>query len=430
MLQMRNIYLNTGERGSGGPWLSRRAGSKLYSSNVYQLRGAGWKDNLKSFLGRALAMVRKFIIPKLKQYGPSLAEEAAKYALTTAADYARKKNGDVIVDIVDKAAQDVPSFVGQVVRRATRDLPAEERGAGPEAIENTMRDLVPALRSVAQSRIVPRLQALSRLGSFDTTWSLSNRLPAVQTDYERVFEEDSDLEDEMRYLLSIINTLIQSVLVFLHNTRMPTNSRVFPQLMQGAMAALQQSSMEYPGRKHSARLMLATNPMDKDDETAASLKVTIPAPINLSPTARQAERIARTTNNWNSYVVKIKQTSANRGTKRPHPQEENTSQARGGILPLLIPAVAAGIPAVAAAISDIVYTWTKRGEGIISDPASFMDDLEKTVANYNYNVERKMVNAILNEARKTTFDNFSDYASYVTNSLMPSKVHKRKTRKR
>lgn len=429
---MRNIYLHTGERGSGGPWLSRRAGSKLYSSNVYQLRGAGWKDNLKSFLGRALAMVRKFIIPKLKQYGPSLAEEAAKYALTTAADYARKKNGDVLVEIVDKAAQDVPSFVGQVVRRATRDLPEQERGAGPEAVESTMRELVPALRSVAQSRLVPRLQALSRLGSFDTAWGMSNRLPAVQTDYLRVFEEDSDLEDEFRYLLSVINTLIQSVLVFMHNTRMPTQSQVFPQLMQGAMSALQQSSMEYPGRKHSARLMLANNPLDKDDETASSLKIAIPAPINLSPTARQADRIARTTNKWNSYSVKIKPSSAaNRGTKRSMPQDEgNSPQPRGGILPLLIPAVAAGIPAVAAAISDIVYTWTKRGEGIISDQASFMSDLERRVADYNYNVERQMVNAILNEARNKAFATDSDYASFVTNALMPSPVRKTKTRKR
>lgn len=416
-------------RGSG-PWLSRRAGNKnRLESSVYGSRGAGWRDTAKSLFKNVLALFRNTVVPQIRKHGPSLAEQAAKYALNAASAYARDaKVAQPVQRIVDKAVNDLPEFVGDTLRRIAV---TEGRGGSPEteaeiqAATAATRDLLPALQSAATSRVTQRLQSLHNISENQDFGGVGAQLARIQQEMSHIFSDDSDMEDEMRFMISLIHAMIQSVLIYMHNAGLIASMPTLQRLALGARNAVQQLS--YSGNPMlRSRLALTEGPNDEDDDTARSIKTAIPAPINLSPTVRQRERAKRTMSRLNhltSFTVKTKPIHATVTQLNPLPAKKSTP--RGGIVgaAVLIPALAALLPGVAGAISDIVHTWT-RGSGVISPKTEdqFMDALNATVAQHNCRLDRPQISAILREAENS---DPSEYANYIISRLVGTQKRSR-----
>lgn len=402
-----------------GPWMSRRAGTKLLDTSIYSVRGGGWRDNIKWMLQAALRFLRTTVLPHIKKHGPQLAEEAAKYALNKASQYAKQKEApDQVQNLVNQAVNDLPQYVGDVARRIAKDEP---RGSGPDAIEieNTVRDLVPALHTLATKRLVPRLNSLVRLSRMNEGMSdMATRYSRMQHDYAGAFKSDDDLEDEMRFMLQLIQALIQSVLAFVYNTGMtrPGHDDVLARLIDGANAAVHQLSLDAAPGLTRSRLALTSSPLDEDDQTVQSVKAVLPAPLNLSPTATQRRRISRSSGKWQNYQVKVR-TPPSAVVRKRKPDEK-----RGGIVGLAamaIPALAALVPSLISATSDVVHTWTRgSGPGLTVDNVNdFVDALEAAVEPYDADVNRSKIVQIVRDAQSMPFVGRDDYSRYLISQL-------------
>lgn len=408
-----SVALCSDLRGSGAQWLSRRAGRQQYDGSVIGMsRGAGWRDNLRSFFAKAGAMIKRFILPKLKQYGPQVAEQMAKYALNEASAFAKRKNApDRIQALVDQATADVPRVVADTLRRIDSETlrgsgPDDSEYITPEEAEAFIRQILPQLRELMSNRVLPKLRALERMGSEPYQRSLASQSVMYDNDWRTAMSDVTvDLSDEMAFLVQLGNAIIQSILAFTHSRNLGVPE--FERLLVGAQKVLMFMAPSQDTALATTKMrMLTSSPNDEDDPQISSLKAVLPTVANISPTRTQRERVERT-------VLRLTMST-------PCPSKTKRSEDRGGFLgaAILVPALAAGVPALASAISDIVHTWRGSGPLTQAKQEGMLDAIMRVLADNNCAVDRSYVKDIIfRAAKKKSMDAIT---KYLTDALVPT----------
>lgn len=359
-----------GIRGSG-PWLGRRAGRKL----TFKRRGGiSWGGIKSSFLS-GLNTIKNFLVPKIKSHLPSMAETLAKYAVEHGRGYIKnKKMNSSIQAVVDKALDDLPMIVTDLVRRQV-----DERGSGPETsiairqIQRAVTDVVPTVAEIMDRRLIPRLLAMARLSQTASGQHgvIAQRTARVNDDLAVALQQDESMDPDTLFMTQFIESIIMAVIVYLYSHNLLNEDHVLYQAILGSQAGMQLAGQN-PNLRFGSTQRYLMGVADDEPMEIKHIQALLPGISNNQHSARQ---YAREQKMRQRLTFKCSET-----LPRSKPKS------RGGFLPLLVPALAAGVPALATAISEIVHQWT-RGSG---DVEQTLDELQQIMKDQNRTFNRSM----------------------------------------
>lgn len=371
-----------------GAWLNPRGGYR-YDPSLYneQYRGGSFADTFRRFLAKALALLRTHVLPIVKRHGPMVAKAMSNYAVSQGKAYLdRSKKEGPIAAAISQALEDLPSFTARVVRKfeeTERGSTSDERGGGPQLSPGELSQLVqalivncmPVIRQRVDETIRPKLEAAITYSNpvmYGNTWGghMQN-----QADVGRIINSwaGSQSDDCLDVLCSLLENMMHAGIF--QSIRLEQASPM-RQITNGAMNIINHGSTQYDTQRTLRQLRMGQSLEDKSDDCAA-LYLLLRGLGDMSLETSVPMRASVLLNRLSA--VKGRGTGA---SKPPKQLSIESAQDRGGFIGLglasvLVPALAAGIPAVASAVSDIVHTWRGAGAGV-GLPQGY-DDMEPVV---------------------------------------------------